>query len=183
MAPFNPHFSPFAAIPLPATLAPCYHWPMSERTSNSSRPPHPNLGGHLGRVTGNPDAGRATSPSQFSKAIPQGWPEILRQEGPKWNRPTDPRLPICAAVERKPPSHSPLVTRHCLKILENPITLDSSATSIFLIDNFSRRAADRFSSHSPLATRHCLSSEILIADLWKIRNRRNLLKTNERSRF
>ena len=36
--PFNPSFSPFAVNRLPRHPAPCYHWPMSARTSN---PPPP----------------------------------------------------------------------------------------------------------------------------------------------
>jgi hypothetical protein len=59
------------------------------------------------------------------------------------------------------------------KILEFHLTRFPSATSIFLIDNFPRNVSAAFSSHS----------KILIADLWKIRNRGNSLKTNERSHF
>ncbi len=39
--PFNPSFSPFAVNRLPRHPAPCYHWPMSARTSNPPpAPPH-----------------------------------------------------------------------------------------------------------------------------------------------
>src|SRR5690242_6824952 len=139
---------------------------MSRRTPNSP------LGGQPRWVAGDPDAGGATTRTQFSKAIPQGWPEILTQEGPKWNRPAASPLPICVAVERKPSSLE-LRASSLQKILEFPLTRFPSATSIFLIDNFPRHVGAAFSSHL----------EILIADLWKIRNRRNLLKTNERSQF
>jgi|SRR5215472_17953045 len=107
-------------------------------------------------------------PSQFPKtltlarrlsALPDGGKEV-----PKWNRSAVCLLPICAALERKPPSHSlalkrerftlrhegPLTIRHRLEKLENCLTRFHSATSIFLIDNFYQDLSGGISSCSTL---------------------------------
>ena len=107
-----------------------------------------------------------------------------RTQFPKWNRPASTRalpavagllVPVAFVAFGK--GIFAISNCHAREKLENPVTLDHSATSIFLIDNFDRFGSNESSSRSPLATAS------LIAEIWKIRNRRNLLKTKERSRF
>ena len=177
--PFNPNFSPFAANRLPRRSLPCYHWPMSARTSNSPPPPPWNSSSafpsHSPLATSHCSSNRNTSklkflvthtkqsPAQFLIAtfrafatIPVQYWLTLKNEG---------RAPSAFPEARK---------------LENRSTRFFSATSIFLIDNFQRDSGGAsikglagarsvlFSSHSPLATRHCFPR--LIEFLWGIRN-------------
>ena len=181
-------------------------------------------------------------PAPFSKTLTLA--RRGRKEGPKWNRSAACPLPICAASERKPYSHSPLATSHCLsnrntpklklavthtkqslaqfliatfrafvcraaanlqtahrpsqtpaliairrdpRKLENRLTRFHSATSKFLIDNFLRDLSASIYTRSKLGPSldrtGPSASAFLIAELWKIRNRCNLLKTKGRRHF
>src|SRR6185437_16254581 len=98
---------------------------------------------------------------------------------------------VCRAAANLQTAHRPSQTPALIAIkrdprkLENRLTRFHSATSKFLIDNFLRDLSACISSHSKLSPSldraHPSAAPILIAEIWKIRSCRNLLKTKERS--
>src|SRR5690348_2809218 len=117
-------------------------------------------------------------PSQFSKAISEGWPKPLAlarrggKEGPKWNGISNRNTPelkfavthtkqstaqfliatFRALAEMPAQDRSALGRSSEAQKLESRLTRFHSTTSKFLIDNFERLIGFASSSHSTLAT-------------------------------